>query len=104
MNTYSHFIPDHELKDLQRKAPELVNEHYSIAAGVAALDLEALNSVRPPSVHYHSHAEVLREFLSRAGAVATFALNLGLITASQAAEAIRIFQAAHPKLTSHLED
>ena len=34
--------------DLQRRALELVNERYSIAAAGAMLDLESLNRVRPP--------------------------------------------------------
>jgi hypothetical protein len=47
---------------------------------------------------YRDVRELIQEHSARAGAVATFAVVLKLITPEQAAEAIRQFHASHPEI------
>ena len=91
------------LNELRRRAMELVGDHYEQTAAVARLNLDELNRTRPPSMQYRARDEVLREWLSAAGAVATFAVNLDLITPDQARAAIVDFYQRHPDLREALD-
>jgi len=87
-----------ELTAVRQRALDLVRNGYDQVASVARVDLKAINRPRPASLQYGSRDEIVREFLAAPGAVATFAVNLGLITADQARQAILDFGAAHPEL------
>jgi len=49
-------------------------------------------------MQYRSINELVREWLAAAGAVCTFAVNIGVITPQEALQIIRDFQAAHPDM------
>jgi hypothetical protein len=85
-------------ESVRRRAIELIRASYEAAARVRALNLTRLNRARPPSMRYATKNHLIREYLSAAGAVSTFAVNLGLITPEEAAQLIRDFQSAHPEL------
>jgi hypothetical protein len=82
---------------IRNKALELVREAYEDIARMVDAPLEKINAVKPPSMQYGSINELIREYFSRAGAVATFAVNVELITPEQARRVIVEFQAAHPE-------
>ena len=90
--------------ELRRRALEYVLERYEIVAAVAEVDLEAVNSVRPESIRYRNRNDIVREFLSMAGAAASFAHHLGLITTEEAGAAETDFFARHPELAADLAD
>lgn len=92
------------IEELRHRALEYVLERYEIVAAVAKVDLEALNSVRPESIRYSNRGEIIREFLSMAGAAANFAHHLGLITTEQASSAETEFYARHPEIATELDD
>jgi hypothetical protein len=83
---------------LRRRALELVAQRYADAASVATTDLDSVNTVRPPPMRYHSQNELVLEFVDKATAVATFAVNLELITPQQAEAAVKRFFEEHPEL------
>jgi hypothetical protein len=83
---------------LRRRALELVDQRYADAASVATTDLDSVNTVRPPPMRYRSRNELVLEFVDKATAVATFAVNLELITPQQAEAAIKRFFEEHPEL------
>ncbi len=86
------------LKTVRRRALERVRAQYEYAAGMSELSLQSVNRVRPPSMQYRSINELVREWLAAAGAVCTFAVNIGVITPQEALQIIRDFQAAHPDM------
>lgn len=92
------------IEELRRRALEYVLERYEIVAAVAKVDLDAVNRPRPESIRYRNRDEVVREFLSMAGAAANFAHHLGLITTEEAGAAQTDFFARHPELAGDLED
>jgi hypothetical protein len=54
-------------------------------------------------MRYGSTLELVREYLHCAGAVSTFAVNVGLIAPEEAAQIIRDSSAAHPEM-DYLDD
>jgi hypothetical protein len=87
-------------------ALRLVREEYEAAAlfhGTTPEQLERINRPRPSWMRYGSVLELVREHLARAGAVSTFAVNVGFITPEEAAQIIRDFSAAHPEM-DYLDD
>jgi hypothetical protein len=82
---------------LRQRALELVREHYEIAGRMRNVSLGRLNRSRPPSLRYHRREEVEREWLAMAGAVSTFAVNLGLITPDEDRQVILDFQVKYPE-------
>jgi hypothetical protein len=83
---------------LRRRALDLVAQQYAAAASVATTDLDSVNTVRPPAMRYRSQTQLVLEFVDKATAVATFAVNLELITPQQAEAAIKRFFEEHPAL------
>ena len=87
---------------LYEKALQLVRKEYQTAADMRAFALRVgvdhINRVRPPSIRYGSVEEVFREFMHGAGAVADFAVELGLISPEEAGQVIRDLYAAQPEL------
>jgi hypothetical protein len=92
-----------DLDDLRRRALYLVEESYKHAGAVARLDLDTINSVRPAPMCYQSRAELAREWLARAGALADFATNLGLITPDQALSMVLAFSKDNPDVIAEQE-
>ena len=90
--------------NLSQRAFDLVSEAYEQEAAILNVDLDRINRMRPPSLRYDSIKDAYRQFVSDAGAVSTFAVNLGLLTSKQAKQIILEFQAAHPELARDDED
>jgi hypothetical protein len=88
------------------EALQLVRGAYEAVAlfhGTTPELLERINRPRPSWMRYGSTLELVREYLHCAGAVSTFAVNVGLITPEEAAQVIRDFTATHPEM-DYLED
>ena len=77
-------------------AVERVREAYEDIVRLGGLRLEQVNRLRHPAERYCSMQEYVRELWARAGAVSTFAVNVGLITPDQALQIIRDFMDEHP--------
>jgi hypothetical protein len=83
---------------IRRAALGRVREEYENIAHMSRLSLDQINRAEPVSRHYRSVDEYLRIWFSRAEAVSSFAVNLGLISPQQALQVIHEFQDAHPEL------
>jgi hypothetical protein len=83
---------------LTARALELVREEYEAAASIHALGIDRLNRVRPLQIQYEDIGDVDREHLAAAGAVARFAVRLGLVTSDQVEELMLDFFDRHPEL------
>ena len=81
--------PPHD--ELKARALALVRPEYEYATAAAQADLERINRVRPESLRYGSVQELVRESFHAAGAVSTFAVNVGLLSPDDAAALIREF-------------
>ena len=86
------------LEALGQRALELVREQYEHIAEMQGVDLARINRRYPRAMQYRSMRQLLREWQSNAGAVSTFAVNLGLITPEEAQRVILDFYAAHPEM------
>jgi hypothetical protein len=86
---------------LHRKVVDEVRAAYDMADRMRTVDLAAINRVAPPTQRYHAQYELVREFISRAGAMLDLAGQLGLIDADEDAEMRR---SAAPELAQWLED
>jgi hypothetical protein len=73
------------------RALKLVRDCYQAAVAMQTVDLESINRVRPPELRYGTRAELVREFWNAAGAVATFAVQMQLISPSDAEEILRSY-------------
>lgn len=80
------------------KATNLIKEAWEAVAQMYAVDLDKVNRVRPDDLRYSSRGELIREYVSRANAVATFAVNVGLITPAEATELQLEFERTHPEI------
>lgn len=76
---------------IRRQASELVVQAHEHAAGMRDVSLDVVNRVRPPAMRYSSHADVVREFLTAATAVASFAVRMNLISSEDMATIMRDF-------------
>lgn len=85
-------------EDVRRQALELIGQAYESAAQMQHVNISSISRARPPSMRYRSRREIVREFLATAGAISTFAVNVGLISPSEAARTIRDFSARHPEM------
>jgi hypothetical protein len=94
----SNAMQEESLEALRYQALELVRERYEDAAQMRDANLESINQVRPPSLRYPSMDHVVYQWLAMAGAVSTFAVNVGLITSEQARQVIVDFLTAHPEM------
>jgi hypothetical protein len=65
---------------------------------LAKVPLDTLNRGARPELPYRSTDEVVDEWAGRATAIATFAVNLGVITPQDAEELIVGFFDRHPEL------
>ncbi|MEA2682697.1 MAG: ribonuclease / adenosylcobalamin/alpha-ribazole phosphatase [Chloroflexota bacterium] len=84
--------------DARRAAMDLVREAYYNAAHMATGDLKALNRRRPPGMRYESHRQLVHEFLLMAGAISTFAVQVGLVQPDELKAFLREFWAEQPDL------
>ena len=85
------------LADLRERAYELLRDRYAAARDLSSISprtYELINRVRPPEMRYDKPERLGQEFWAMAGAVATFAVELGLITPEQAADFIRTYSAS----------
>jgi hypothetical protein len=87
-----------QLIDLKRKALDLVREEYALIAAKSRADLERINRVRPSSRRYNSRDHLLNEAFAVAGAVSSFAVNLGVLSPDEARQIIHEFEEQHPDL------
>jgi hypothetical protein len=62
------------------KALGLIAKAWDVARGMEDTPIEAVNRVRPPELQYRSQEDLVREWVAVAGAVSTFAVQMGLIT------------------------
>lgn len=88
-------------EQLHKRAVELVRAAYDVADKMRAVDLDALNEVRPPTMRYQAQYEVVREFVASAGAMLDFAGHLGLIDSD---ESVAILRDVVPELWRWLEN
>ena len=79
-------------------AVERVREQYEDIVHLGKLRLEQINRVRHPAEYYCSIQEYVRELWARAGAVSTFAVNVGLVSPDQALQIIQDFLDEHPDI------
>lgn len=86
------------LEALPKAALARVREEYETIADMSGLSMDQINRWREPTDQYDSMDEFLRIWWARAGAVADFAVGLGLITPDQAREILVDFCSAHPEL------
>jgi len=91
-------VPPSELRE---RALALIRAEYDSVASFAKLPLETVNRGAPADLPYRSTDEVVDEWTSRATAMATFAVNLGVITREDAQELIVSFFERHPELLGH---
>ena len=91
-------------EERHQRALEYVREQYEHAAGMMRLNVERLNEHRPPGQQYSSTSDLVREFLSMAGAVNNFAVHMDLISPDDSLRIILDFHRAHPKLNDSAED
>lgn len=91
-------VPHRFDEDVHRQAHELIRKAYEDAAQMQHVSITRINRARPPSLRYRSRREIVREFLTAAGAISTFAVNVGLIPPSEAAQILRDFSARHPEI------
>lgn len=92
------------LKDARRGAMELVREAYYAAANMVGSDLEAINRSRPPGMRYRSERRLIHEFLLMAGAVSTFAVQVGLIEQDALTAFLKEFWAEQPDLIAEADE
>lgn len=85
------------LSSLKLEALERVRAEYEAAAGLSKLGLDRLNEIRKPADPLPSLAHFQEIWLARAGAVSSFAVNLGLIDPDDAIRIIHEFVDAHPE-------
>jgi len=85
------------IEEMKRRALELVREAYSTAAEMRNVPLDVINRKQPPNLRYRSSLELVREEFAAANALATFAVQLGLLTSDQAAELLRESQRKNPR-------
>lgn len=71
------------------RALALVRDAYKQAIALRTADLERINGPRPLALKYQSRDELFRDFWHAAGAMATFAVNMGLITRDDAENLLR---------------
>ena len=69
---------------LRRATAERVREEYVKVSRMRRLSLEQINRHRSPTERYCSSEEFVREWLSRADAVATFAVSMDLLSPKEA--------------------
>jgi predicted Fe-S protein YdhL (DUF1289 family) len=79
-------------------AAERVRDAYEDIVRLGRLRLEQVNRRRHPAERYCSTEEFVRELWARAGAISTFAVNVGLITPEQALQIIADFLDEHPEV------
>jgi hypothetical protein len=89
-------------EDLHRRAVELVRAAYDVADRMRSVDLAAVNRPRPPRLRYQAQHELVREFVSRAGAMLDFAGQFGLINSDEDAEIRKAVGRDHPELDDML--
>jgi hypothetical protein len=87
-------------EDLHRRAVELIQAAYDAADGMRSVDLAAINTVRPPTLRYHTQHELVRAFIDQASGMLELAGRLGLIGSEEEVEILR----SHPELFHWLED
>lgn len=73
------------------RALRLVRDGYQMAIDMQTVDLDRINRARPPELRYATRADLLRDFWHAAGAVATFAVQVKLISPSDAQEILRSY-------------
>jgi hypothetical protein len=78
------------------RAIRLVRHGYQVAVGMQTVDLDSINRARPADLRYGTRAELVREFWNAAGAVATFAVQMQLISPSDAEEILRSYSTLLP--------
>jgi hypothetical protein len=74
---------------LRERALREVREQYDVAGIMSEADLERINAPRPPTLRYGAQHEIVREFWYAAGAVATFAVRMGLLSREDAGQVRR---------------
>jgi hypothetical protein len=92
-------VKDTARPELQLRALALLRDYYQTAFLLSRVDLNEFNHARPPSRRYQSIADLVKEGLAAAGAVASFAVELGLVTPDQARQALLDLLAEHPELS-----
>ncbi len=80
---------DQDKKGVHDRALALVRDAFQQAIAVRSVDLDGVNGPRPAELRYHSQLELFRDYWHAAGAVATFAVNMALITPADAQEILR---------------
>jgi len=86
------------------RALELIEDAYESAGQMSRLNLKSINRGRDPSSRYHSVNELVREQTAIAGALATFAVNLRLITPQDALQKLLEFSARYPGSSDELSE
>lgn len=75
-----------------------LRDEYEVAARIGSVPLSALNRGQAASAQYRTIDEVVDHWLTRAEAISTFLVGLGLISGEQAMAIVVDFYRAHPEL------
>jgi len=73
-------------ENLRARALELIAGAWDVARDMEGTPLDAINRVRPPDLRYGRQEDLVREWVAVAGAISTFAVQMGLITPADDAD------------------
>ena len=68
-----------------------VRHSYEVAVAMQTVDLDSINQARPVELRYGSRADLVPDLWHAANAVSTFAVQMELISPSDAAEILRSY-------------
>jgi hypothetical protein len=83
------------------KALALIADAWAVAQAMESTPIEVVNRSRPPELRYRTQEDLAREWVAVAGAVSTFAVQMGLIAPEDDAEQRRRRPPSRPQGLSH---